>query len=448
MDITELHIPDSVTYIGDSFNSIDVKEVVIPDSVTTIGSITFSYCGNLVSVTIPASVTEMGSSSMFNEHSEALVIRVESGSYAEQWCRENGMKYEVISMNNSPATAARSSGGTASAQPGTSTPWSIFMADFASHTDKLEETFTVACSGELQEQLFQNSRVDGEPYLAIIMTNEGMIDCSYGRHADSIEFVNCRYYEGKRIVQAWKTGKVSALTSQEQRTLEKAQQMVAGISGSELEREKNIHDLLCRHVNYLKMGSEGHNPEDSAVSAILNGHADCSGYSDAFYLLGSLAGLQVRYQHGMIIPDKGGANSETIGHMWNLVNIRGKWVMLDVTLDDQENTQYFYFNIGTDYMGKDHRWDTESMPVPVEKNPSNNFRPAGLEWAYVDNWQDLQLVLTNKLGKQERLCLRAPASFNLKQQFEQVDSILQTLGVSRISYVFGPDCMEIFNVTR
>lgn len=96
MNIAELVIPEGVTRIERSFVSLgNLTEAVIPGSVTAIGPRAFTYCKNLRSITIPASVTEIGTT--FAGCSEELVIRVEAGSYAEQFCRERQLRYEILS---------------------------------------------------------------------------------------------------------------------------------------------------------------------------------------------------------------------------------------------------------------------------------------------------------------------------------------------------------------
>ena len=93
--VTELKIPDTVTTIDKSFTSLpELTEVVIPDGVTAIGARSFSFCRKLASITIPASVTEIRST--FTGCAKTLVIRVEPGSYAEQYCREHGLRCEYI----------------------------------------------------------------------------------------------------------------------------------------------------------------------------------------------------------------------------------------------------------------------------------------------------------------------------------------------------------------
>ena len=95
MRITELEIPDTVISIGGSFSALPgLKEVVIPGSVGSIGERSFTFCENLAAVTIPAGVTDIRTG--FAGCAGTLVIRVEPGSYAEQYCRDYPLDYERI----------------------------------------------------------------------------------------------------------------------------------------------------------------------------------------------------------------------------------------------------------------------------------------------------------------------------------------------------------------
>ena len=59
--LTSVTIPDSVTCIGSyAFYACGLTSVTIPDSVTSIWAFAFSGCSGLTSVTIPDSVTSIG----------------------------------------------------------------------------------------------------------------------------------------------------------------------------------------------------------------------------------------------------------------------------------------------------------------------------------------------------------------------------------------------------
>ena len=94
--VTWLEIPESVTRIEGSFISLrNLTGVTIPGSVQTIGARSFTFCKNLACIVLPAGVTEIRS--RFTGCAGTLVIRVEPGSAAEQYCRENGLNWEAVS---------------------------------------------------------------------------------------------------------------------------------------------------------------------------------------------------------------------------------------------------------------------------------------------------------------------------------------------------------------
>ncbi len=65
--LTSVTIPDSVTSIGSSaFAGSRLTSIIIPDSVTSIGSSAFAYCSRLTSIIIPDSVTSIGTGAFQN----------------------------------------------------------------------------------------------------------------------------------------------------------------------------------------------------------------------------------------------------------------------------------------------------------------------------------------------------------------------------------------------
>ncbi len=68
-------------------------EVVLPETVTYIGNSAFAYCSRLASINLPASVKTMFAKTFYK--SNALVLTVVSGTYAETFAINNNIAYIV-----------------------------------------------------------------------------------------------------------------------------------------------------------------------------------------------------------------------------------------------------------------------------------------------------------------------------------------------------------------
>ncbi|MBQ4074831.1 MAG: leucine-rich repeat protein [Clostridia bacterium] len=95
-NLSEITIPGSVKEIGSyAFYSCGaLKEVTVEEGVQFIGECAFASCEKLKTVVLPASVTEMEKNvfSYNKQHS----ITVPKDSYAQQYCKDNELKYKTV----------------------------------------------------------------------------------------------------------------------------------------------------------------------------------------------------------------------------------------------------------------------------------------------------------------------------------------------------------------
>ena len=90
---------------------------------------------------------------------------------------------------------------------------------------------------------------------------------------------------------------------------------------SDIEKEIAIHDYLVDNINYVDTGDSSYN----AYSALINGIAVCSGYTECFKTLLDMLGIE----NATISGEAGGQQ-----HIWNVVNLDNHWYHVDVTWDD------------------------------------------------------------------------------------------------------------------
>ena len=171
-------------------------------------------------------------------------------------------------------------------------------------------------------------------------------------------------YPGTAVMRAVRTGSTEGLSPREMEVWAAASRIAeSSRSADPLQTARAVHDWLC--INVVYVDEDATDEDDNAIGAILNGRANCDGYADAFYLIGSLAGLNVRYQHGDSYQQWSEPKDYSVTHLWNLLEIGGEWRMVDVTWDDEPNGwSYRWFNVGRDIAGQMHVWN-EDMTMPL-----------------------------------------------------------------------------------
>ena len=177
-------------------------------------------------------------------------------------------------------------------------------------------------------------------------------------------------YPGERVAWAYTHNDTSFLSNEEKNLYNTAVQIVNdanNFSSDLLYQELYLHDRIADRAEYY---TEDPQPKlarfQSALGALIDGRANCQGYSDAFYMLATMCGISA---------DKvcGYGNDE--GHTWNTVTFGNESYFVDVTWNDGKCVMnnvpynyYIYFNAPTDVIGTDHRWYTAHAPQNLQAN--------------------------------------------------------------------------------
>lgn len=163
-------------------------------------------------------------------------------------------------------------------------------------------------------------------------------------------------YTAKRVTMNFN---ITYLTSLEKENLlnEKLADALSnmGLKGlSDYQKVKRIADWISDHYSYDDSLSI-----HSASEMSERGIGVCQAYASMFYKMATAAGLEVVYQEGDL---NGGA------HLWNLVNIAGKWYHVDVTNYDA-NKRSMLLMVGTEEL-KPLVFDFDPPRVSIETNSS------------------------------------------------------------------------------
>ena len=327
-------------------------------------------------------------------------------------------------------------GGAGSAKGEKATSLREFAAALEDHTARLEDSFTIPCDASVLKALKQPSPIGKDnTLLAEFMSMAGGTGSyRYGWERGGVRLSDISYYAGWRILHLWQGRQTELLSAREKQTLEAALELVSGADGSDLEKERYIHDALCERITY-QQEEEDSGEKDCAIGALLNGSADCDGYADAMLLCCGLAGIPCRYMHGdSRKPALPGAPDGD--HMWNLVCIDGDWLMCDVTWGDQEGISYLFFNLGKQDAGESYAWCYETLFTNVTDTADfSRHRTADQQPATVLSQEDVyQAARAAVSAGQRRLTLFCPEERLWETDRQTFITMLSHGGFGTISY--------------
>lgn len=93
--LTSIRVPGSVKVIGNKtfFTCASMTEVILEEGVETIGDHVFAHCVNLETITLPRSLEAIGDGAFWRCFN--LTLRVPAGSWAEGYCKQQGLNYQT-----------------------------------------------------------------------------------------------------------------------------------------------------------------------------------------------------------------------------------------------------------------------------------------------------------------------------------------------------------------
>ncbi|MCH3971174.1 MAG: hypothetical protein LKE53_00095 [Oscillospiraceae bacterium] len=152
-----------------------------------------------------------------------------------------------------------------------------------------------------------------------------------------------------------------------------AAKALSGVSAGQtaLARETALYQALAARCTYAGSSTDSQWQSYTSYGALVQGKAVCDGYARAMQLLCAKAGLQCRLVNG---SSKGGA------HIWNLIEIDGKWYHFDATWMDANVQTFDYFNLNDTQIQQDHTISPTggettdcNLPLPVAKSQDANY---------------------------------------------------------------------------
>ena len=246
----------------------------------------------------------------------------------------------------------------------------------------LSAYLNAAKEADITELFFRYSGID---YLDASMIARMTNSCYVSYYeTDGLYELYLTEYPGDRIVDAWNANDTSTLTEDELYALNVATEIVCqaeDLTQNPFELELFLHDYLIEYVTYYDETRDIFDPLNpprnlTAVGALLDGYANCQGYSDAFYVLASMAGFRVGRMSVFTPSDL---------HTVNTIFIDGSWYIVDVTFDDTDNegSNHRLLNAGEDVIFE-YSWHDYNQTCEIAATSDENYYYNYYDLVYTD----------------------------------------------------------------
>lgn len=126
------------------------------------------------------------------------------------------------------------------------------------------------------------------------------------------------------------------------------------------EKVRTINNWVVTYTDYLLTGAMSNY---TAYGLMSNKTAVCQGYALMTHLLLEEAGIQSSLVPGTVFQS---SDSKNYDHIWNVVNVNGRWLHLDTTwnegpLGGPAVTEEYFLLTAKEIAAKHHKWDEEAF---------------------------------------------------------------------------------------
>lgn len=209
-------------------------------------------------------------------------------------------------------------------------------------------------------------------------------------------------YPSTKVINAYRSGNTIWLNAEEKLLYDKAVEIVneAKKRNGTFNQEFCIYEEIAnRVISYHHEDNAGSQPHfATAYGALVEGSANCQGYTDAFYLLGQMMGWNVGKMGGG-------------GHQWNTIEFGdGKVYCVDVTWGDGAFKRkdgsvklhsYIYFNAPAEIMAVRHQWDRALEPANLQPSVDGRYAYCmSIQCLRVSNAEAGLNLIAQKIGKE------------------------------------------------
>ena len=215
---------------------------------------------------------------------------------------------------------------------------------------------------------------------------------------------------------------VSGVEERTEKLMQAAKRILAAAPlGDPCSLELYLHDAVCSGCVY------GDSPwADTAYGALVEGRAECGGYTAAAKLLFDMAGLESAVVSGKVRAGEGEDR-----HLWNAVSLNGAWYYTDLTWDDPVGSapRHDYFNVSEAELAKTHFGYSAPAALRVTGGSDDFYRRNGLYCAEADWQRVLERALAAAIDADGVLEVKfaGESLYKRAQQALFAEGLLQTL---------------------